>query len=176
MKFDIIEQNYIFKHKYFTFFKVIGVLYFYFLLRLTSINSDNSFSKYESEIGIASLSFMILSLILFFVNSFLYSKEGNLTIERESVLILKNGWRKTIDLNKIKSIRIKKLRGKEFVLKLDKFEINLEISPPEFEKLKKIETITKIKFEKVSVFNKLKSSLQIFANKNKAFMEEMNRE
>jgi hypothetical protein len=68
---------------------------------------------------------MILFVILFFVNSFLYSKEGNLTIERESILMLKNGWEKIIDMNKIESIKIMKLRGKEYMLRLDKFEINL---------------------------------------------------
>jgi hypothetical protein len=125
MTFNIIEQNYIFRHKYFTFLKVIGGFYFYILLKYTSIDSDDSFIKYESEIGIISLSFMILFVILFFVNSFLYSKEGNLTIERESILMLKNGWEKIIDMNKIESIKIKKLRGKEYMLRLDKFEINL---------------------------------------------------
>jgi hypothetical protein len=176
MTFNIIEQNYIFRHKYFTILKVIGGFYFYILLKYTSIDSDDSFIKYESEIGIISLSFMILVVILFFVNSFLYSKEGSLTIERESILMLKNGWKKTIDLNKIESIKIKKIRGKEFSLKLDKFEINLEINPSEFDKLKKLETVTEIKFEKISIFNKLKSSLKVFANKNNEFMKEMNRE
>jgi len=39
--------------------------------------------------------------------------------------MLKNGWEKIIDMNKIESIKIKKLRGKEYMLRLDKFEINL---------------------------------------------------
>ncbi len=176
MTFNLIEQNFIFRNKYFTFFKAIAILYFYFLLRFTSFHTDDSFIKYESEIRIVSISFMILSLILFFINSLLYMKEGKLIIERESIQLMKNGWKKTIDLNKVNSIKIEKLRGKEFVLKLDKFKINLEINPAEFNALKEFKTIREIKFEKPSVFNKLKSSLQIFANKNREFIEKSYRE
>ena len=176
MTLNIIEQNYIFRHKYFTLYKVIGGLYFYFLLKLTSLYTDDSFLKYENEIEIASLSFIILSVILFFINSFLYSKEGKLKIETESIKILKNGWKKTIDLKKVNSIKLEKLRGKEFLLKLDKFEINIEINPSELKALKELKTVTKINFGKPSIFNKLKSSLKIFANKNREFIEKSYRE
>ena len=176
MTLNIIEQNYIFRHKYFTLYKVIGGLYFYFLLKLTSLHTDDSFLKYENEIEIASLSFIILSVILFFINSFSYSKEGKLKIETESIKLLKNGWKKTIDLKKVNSIKLEKLRGKEFLLKLDKFEINIEINPSELKALKELKTVTKINFGKPSIFNKLKSSLKIFANKNREFIEKSYRE
>lgn len=92
-------------------------------------------------------------------------------MEPESITILKNGWKKKIDLNEIKSIKVEKLSGNEFLLKLDKFKIDLEISPTELEKLKKLEMVTPIKFDKPSIIDKIKSRLQIFS-KNKDFMDE----
>ncbi|WP_299107158.1 hypothetical protein [uncultured Tenacibaculum sp.] len=171
MTLNIINRNYIFRHKYFVVFKIIGVAYFYFLLRYTSPSTDDSFLKYEHLIETTSLSFAILTFVLVILNGILYSKYGQIIIEYKSITILKNGWKKKIKLAKIKSIRVEKLTGNEFLLKLDKFIIDLEISPTELEKLKKLEMVTPIKFDKPSIIDKIKSRLRIFA-RNKDFMDE----
>lgn len=170
MTLNIINRNYIFRHKYFVFVKLIAALYVFLLLRHNS-SSSIFLQEYEHEFEVVSELFLVLTGILFFLNGFLHSKYGQIIMEPESITILKNGWEKKIELAEIKSIRIEKLRGNEFLLKLDKFQLDLEISPTELEKFKKLETVTPINFGNPTITDRIKSRLQIFS-KNKDFMDE----
>ncbi|CAL2103719.1 protein of unknown function [Tenacibaculum sp. 190130A14a] len=171
MELTIINRNYIYRHKYFVFVKLIALIYIFLLLKYTSSGPDHFLRAYEHEIQFASALFIFLTILISFLNSLLHSKYGQVIIERESITIVKNGWEKKIDMTEIKSISVLKSSGKEFILKLDKLQIEIEINETAFEALKKLETIVPIKFDKPTIADRIKSRVQILS-KNKDFMEE----
>ena len=151
MKLHLIEPNYVFKHKYFNIIKVIGGFYILFLLRYTTYKSDDSFLKFENEIEIVSGIFMFLLFIFLLLNSILYLKVGELHIDYDSINLMKNDWKKTINLKNIKSIHVEKVHGKEYILKIDKVKIPIELKISELNELKKLKTVTKISFQKYAI-------------------------
>lgn len=175
MKLHLIEPNYLYKHKYFNIVKVIGGVYILFLLRYTTYKSDDSFLRFEDGIEMVSGIFMLLLFISLLLNSILYLKIGTLHIEYDSIKLLKNGWTKTINLKNIKSIHVEKVHGKEYILKIDKVKIPIELKTSELNELKKLKTVTKISFQKTSAFNKLKNNILNFSNRNKAFIDDVSR-
>ncbi|MFD0991658.1 hypothetical protein [Tenacibaculum geojense] len=172
MTLNIIEHNYIFRHRYFTIYKLIGIFYFYFLLSYTSGNSDNSFLEYKSLIKTFSLIFMFTTFILILINNFIYYKGGHIKIDFELITITKNDWTKTIDLNKIKSIRVEKNRGKEYTFYFDNLSLNIELSELELKSLKNLKTIAPFDFGKPDLIERIKYHFKTFATKNKSFMDE----
>lgn len=175
MKLHLIEPNYVYKHKYFNIIKVIGGIYMLLLLRYTTYNSDNSFLISVKELEMISALFMFLIFIILLLNSILYIKVGELCIDKNTIKLLKNEWTKTIYLKNIKSIQIQKVHGKEYVLKIDKVKIPIELNTSELNALKRLNTVTKINFEKISIFNKLKNSILNFSHRNKAFVDDVSR-
>lgn len=173
MKIHLIEPNYVFNHKYFKIVKFFIGIYLLFLLRYTTYKTDDSLLKFESTVELVSMLFIILSSILILLNSILYSKIGKLHINYDTITLSKNGWVKTIDLKTIQSLRIERIHGKEYILKIDKMEFPIELNASEFNKLKQLQTVTKISFQKVSFFTKLKRKVLSFSEKNQAFMDEM---
>ena len=173
MRLHLIEPNYVYKHKYFNIIKVIGGLYILFLLRYTTFKSDDSFLRFENEIEMISGIFMLLLFVFLILNSILYLKVGELQIDYDSIKLLKNDWTKTINLKNIKSIHVEKLHGKEYIIKIDKVKIPIELKTSELNELKKLKTVTKISFQKISAFNKLKNNILNFSNRNKAFIDDV---
>lgn len=167
MKLHIIDPNYLFNHKYFRFVKIIGGVYILILLRYTNYSSGNPFLEYENEIQIASGLFIFFIFLSISLNSFLYLKIGELHINYDSITLLKNGWTKTINLNKVKSIRIEEVHGKEYVLKIDNIKVSIELNTRELNKLKTLKTVVKIDFPKTSIIYKLKIEYNVFQIKIK---------
>lgn len=124
------------------------------LLQHTS-RSSSIFEGFEDKIPIISgISLTILFLVIL-INGILYSKVGELSLDADTITIQRNGWVKTIPFHAVKNITLKHVRGKEYILKLDRINLSIELSNQEFAELKKLKTSTPIHFPKPTFFNKI---------------------
>ncbi|MBQ4822772.1 hypothetical protein [Aquimarina sp. MMG016] len=176
MKITLIDKNYIFNHRIVKFIGLLAILYFFFLLRMTSsIRTDDSFEKYQDLIGIISSSIFLILIFLWFLNGFMYSRIGCLILEFDKILIQKNGWNKTLELKNYKKIKVTQFRGKEYAIKLDNSIYHIELNNSELKSLKSLKTIIPLDFPKMSIIDRIKYSIRKFSKKNRAFIDDVNR-
>lgn len=106
MKIQIIDTKYIFNHKLFNLWKIPAITYGSMLIYST-IDGLDKIEDYEYIIEIISKCLIYSGFILVFVNMFIFSRIGLLTIDDKEIIIEKyNGYDQFFSLNTIKSVEI----------------------------------------------------------------------
>jgi hypothetical protein len=136
MKADIINTNFIFEHKLFKFWKILFIIYGILLIYHTASGGIEKLYDYESTIKFLSNFFVLTGFLLFFANSFMFSRIGELIIKNNNLIIEKGKLEITIDLNKIDEVTFGKWQKNFYYIKLKNEEICLELKNEELIKFK----------------------------------------
>ncbi|SDY06201.1 hypothetical protein SAMN05444411_1177 [Lutibacter oricola] len=163
MTTNILENNYIFNHKYFKKLRWIGIFYFYFLLKITAFEPDESITDLKDEIAIISLILIVLLLVLFILNEFLFTRVGEIQISKNNVRLEIDDWIKDIDLTKVEKVELEFIKGIQYDLIIDNTKILIEIENYEYHLIEKLIPNLKVKNKKIV----LKNILKRFATKNR---------
>lgn len=168
MKIHIIDPNYIFNHKYFSYLKILLFLYFYLLLSSIVFDTQYEYLIFLDDPDVKSavaLAIFLLFFILFYANMFLYTRIGTLLIDEHQLVLKKDRWEKIINLEKVKNIRIEKMREKESRLTVDGFSVDIELTKEDLNELKQSPVAARIHFEKPLLYKVLIQKTRIFSKK-----------
>ncbi|WP_442266199.1 hypothetical protein ACSIGC_00350 [Tenacibaculum sp. ZS6-P6] len=138
MKADLIDTNYVYNHRFFRIWKECLLLYGILLIVLTMFEAANTIGKYDFYISSFSKFFVFSGMILWFMNSWLFLRIGEVsTTNKELILEFKDS-KKVIELNSINQVIFGKEYRKFFYLKIQESELVIELDKNQIKELKNI--------------------------------------
>ncbi len=155
MKIQIINTNYIFDHKLFRLWK-FPVLFYGIMLVFKTSSGLKELQNYEHSLEIISNSIIYSGFLLFLLNQFVFSKIGELIIDKDKMTVKKyNGKEQDIDLHSLEMVRIGNDKGKFYSVQLNDNEFELILNKTELQEFMKLLTQKNIEIKNKYWFDRI---------------------
>ncbi|OSY86920.1 hypothetical protein WH52_14140 [Tenacibaculum holothuriorum] len=152
MKFDIIKPDFLRSHKFFSpYYKFIVLLaVFISLLRVV----DKEIMNKNKTLSIIAFSIIALYFIAFILNSFLFTRIGNIEFNSEKIMLNKKDIQTEFLHSNIKLIKIKKEQNNHYQIEaIPLFKETIELKNQDLKKLKKFLDNNDIEYQHKSIIN-----------------------